>query len=1301
MKYILLSVILVLVSVSSLFSIVYETDSFSQFIYGTAENCEYDDWVSHVSKGVAVANYNLYAPFYRQTNGFGDFRIATTQELNNWNQVVMEFINGNYTQAQNLINTFSFPYNVVQFTDTDTDRVYYMLREILNMDYFDDQGTPETTDDVHGSFDYGWGLYVVWPDAPQPIIVNVVHPNDDFITPPLAVKAFQDWDAKYLMIAGAGREVKWTNVPPFWNSKSLSDPSRVSAHPFNRFYNAACNEIRETFNRREFSAQLHSYDWNRHEGHANLQISAGPGTLHPNLPIRDLSSRRMDLINQTDYLVIPENTIGIHEPVYTNDYYAVYYNPAEEPFYFDNGEISFPVNNMISLPGFAQNVQFLYTNAGQNRFDVVDHFFHIEFDELPNAYPQNENNYFWFYGYDLTTNTFDMSRRFDRTLEYYGLFIDLMKPVLFEALALNDNLVPDMPENFRMLSKEYSKITVAWDTIDQYDFNTYEIHYSTTPNSQNADIHDRTVVANLASANTGFTTIQNLQAGSTYYLKIRAKDYNGNYSDFSEEIVVPLGPANISAFVCRSIDATSYLSWSGTFQSNLHGYRIYRAEEGQDYVMIADWNTNPELLKTSNTQSFNFIDESVENFVNYYYKIAMVDINQLESMYYEVGFSSPRPTHRIILENTAGTIQDEVFVGNSPFATDGQDTFYDVVKSGTPPAQFVQIMTFQQTWNNNNGVSLSREIFGEYDTTTDFKQYRIRVRSNQNNLRIRLDNTHRATEKLILLDVTANQFVDLHEQDYTFSVTNSNFKEFRLIVGNVQPVVSFSGALNRIYQAGDNLNFSLTTTYHSLLDHYKVSIQSDSDSLLVNNNLQYTTANQTFTIPDNITMHNANLIVDAYCTDGEIIRYVSPWKLGIVPAQIEVSFNEGNNFISNPFTASPFNINNLVNGAEMFTFMMDEWAGINDFAFGSGYFLNSPTSFSQEYSHIVQKGFYNKILAKGWNLVPNPHVRDFNIKDIDFSLNNEFYTYAELYQLNALMPYVRVIRNGVYEETDTVLAGESFFIYANIRDTDNLSAQFTPYKNNLPLSSNHYVWDVKLIAESVADRKFIDEIYLSSSKNADLNHISLNFIQPEPIALPDNFSFYLRENTNNNAMFNRLTSGILSDSEPDYISYPFTLELNEIQTIKFYANYLFTSLPYQVVLVIDDNEVHFTENTVLTYNPQSTTITGYVKIVNEFLSNETELVATPMSMSVYPNPFNPTTNIAFNLSKSTHVDVSVYNIKGQKVKTLNNNVLSSGNHVISWNGTDSNNKMCASGIYFVSINAQGFNRQIKKISLIK
>ena len=66
----------------------------------------------------------------------------------------------------------------------------------------------------------------------------------------------------------------------------------------------------------------------------------------------------------------------------------------------------------------------------------------------------------------------------------------------------------------------------------------------------------------------------------------------------------------------------------------------------------------------------------------------------------------------------------------------------------------------------------------------------------------------------------------------------------------------------------------------------------------------------------------------------------------------------------------------------------------------------------------------------------------------------------------------------------------------------------------------------------------------------------------------------------------------------------------------------------------------------------------------------------------YPNPFNPVTRFTLDLVEQTRVSVVVYNIAGQKVKTLVDGVMSAGSHTLTWDGTNDRGEVLSSGIYF-------------------
>ena len=70
----------------------------------------------------------------------------------------------------------------------------------------------------------------------------------------------------------------------------------------------------------------------------------------------------------------------------------------------------------------------------------------------------------------------------------------------------------------------------------------------------------------------------------------------------------------------------------------------------------------------------------------------------------------------------------------------------------------------------------------------------------------------------------------------------------------------------------------------------------------------------------------------------------------------------------------------------------------------------------------------------------------------------------------------------------------------------------------------------------------------------------------------------------------------------------------------------------------------------------------------------------------YPNPFNPSTSISFNLDEDSNVELFIYNVKGEKIKSIfNDHVYADQVNSAIWDGNDSNGKQVSSGVYFYKL----------------
>jgi hypothetical protein len=92
--------------------------------------------------------------------------------------------------------------------------------------------------------------------------------------------------------------------------------------------------------------------------------------------------------------------------------------------------------------------------------------------------------------------------------------------------------------------------------------------------------------------------------------------------------------------------------------------------------------------------------------------------------------------------------------------------------------------------------------------------------------------------------------------------------------------------------------------------------------------------------------------------------------------------------------------------------------------------------------------------------------------------------------------------------------------------------------------------------------------------------------------------------------------------------------------------------------------------------------------------------AKQMLSQNFPNPFNPTTTIEYNVPVNGNVSLNVYNVKGQLVRTLVNENQTIGKHTIVWDGQDNNGATATSGIYFYKMTSSN-TTETRKMIMVK
>jgi flagellar hook assembly protein FlgD len=98
------------------------------------------------------------------------------------------------------------------------------------------------------------------------------------------------------------------------------------------------------------------------------------------------------------------------------------------------------------------------------------------------------------------------------------------------------------------------------------------------------------------------------------------------------------------------------------------------------------------------------------------------------------------------------------------------------------------------------------------------------------------------------------------------------------------------------------------------------------------------------------------------------------------------------------------------------------------------------------------------------------------------------------------------------------------------------------------------------------------------------------------------------------------------------------------------------------------------------------------------------VAAAPTSFSLAtarPNPFNPSTTIAYEVQEQTHITLTIYNLLGQKVIRLVDQVQTAGRYEVVWHGVNSRGAGVASGVYLYRIVSGSGYTETKRMTLLK
>jgi hypothetical protein len=135
---------------------------------------------------------------------------------------------------------------------------------------------------------------------------------------------------------------------------------------------------------------------------------------------------------------------------------------------------------------------------------------------------------------------------------------------------------------------------------------------------------------------------------------------------------------------------------------------------------------------------------------------------------------------------------------------------------------------------------------------------------------------------------------------------------------------------------------------------------------------------------------------------------------------------------------------------------------------------------------------------------------------------------------------------------------------------------------------------------------------------------------------------------------------------------------------------------------LDPADIYYDRvNNILAVPCFSSNSVDFIHIVPQSIENGKNSLPSKIELyQNYPNPFNPSTTIEYYLSKMSNVELKIYNLFGQEVKTLVNGFQTAGNKSVVWNGVSNLNQVVAAGIYYYKIQV-GKEAQCRKMLYLK
>ena len=318
---------------------------------------------------------------------------------------------------------------------------------------------------------------------------------------------------------------------------------------------------------------------------------------------------------------------------------------------------------------------------------------------------------------------------------------------------------------------------------------------------------------------------------------------------------------------------------------------------------------------------------------------------------------------------------------------------------------------------------------------------------------------------------------------------------------------------------------------------------------------------------------------------------------------------------------------------------------------------------------------YRLSLKQGWNMIGTPYAFTVNWKDIDAVHPLRYYDGSDWLFVAVLEPYKGY---AVYVEKDTTIE----FIAK-----EGTSSRAVP---KLDAAAEGEEWHIRLSvkADSLKDMYNFAGVHPRAKAGMD------RYDYPEPPPIGSFAALYFVDDQQK-----RFSTNYREPGQEGYV-FPFEVLNNTKKEMEIFITPSELPADFGWLVLSPDNGIKYSGEVIRCNNTggRYQLVVGTEDFLNDVSASYKTLPDKFELRQNYPNPFNPVTIFAFQLPGAQKVSLTIYNILGQRIKTLvSNRVLQAGYYSFRWDGHNDYGQKAAAGIYFLQFRSENYRKTIKMI----